>query len=781
MSAGPALRAASGKGKGRRVQAAVIFLVLLASTTAATVGLALLAVDSNGPFQRSFAAQHGADAVTGINAARASGAQLAATTRLPGVTQAAGPFPVTSLALDSDGSPLGTVTAAGRRSPGGNVDDITLTAGRWVQRPGEIVIATDLGQGPDTNITLPIGSKVTDVTAPGNRTLTVVGLARSITDTAGAWVVPAEIPALRAARAPAQEQMLYQFASAASTAQVRAGVAMVTAALPAGAVAGSLPWQTVESQAASGASSIVAPFVMAFAIMGLAMSVLIVTNVVSGAVVAGYRRIGVLRSIGLTPAQAVTGYVARTEVPALAGCLIGVVLGNVLAAPVLAHSATLYGVGQQSVPLWVDVATVLGMCALTGLAALLPALRAGSMSPVVAIAVGKAPRSGRGYLAYRLFGRLRLPRPVTIGLAAPFARPARTAVTLAAILFGTAAVIFAVSLDVSLASAANGTEHAQGPGQVQVWTSGNSPAFTPSQEQQVTAAIRAQPGTGNYVAEASTMIGVAGLTSQVNGEAFQTDAAWLGYDLVQGHWYSDPGQVDVNTRFLTQTGLAVGDTTSVSVSGTVRTVRVVGEVFDPSNQPTLIASWQTLGGATAGLTVDQYDISLRPGVSPDAYDGALQQALGANFSSNAVRGGQFFAVATSLIAMLTLMIAVVAGLGVLNTVLLSAREREHDIGVFKALGMTPRKTIVMVGCWVVCPAVVAAIVAVPAAAALHSATVQAMANAAGTALPATVQHLLGPAQLAILALSALVIAVVGALLPGTSAARSPAATALRAE
>jgi putative ABC transport system permease protein len=195
----------------------------------------------------------------------------------------------------------------------------------------------------------------------------------------------------------------------------------------------------------------------------------------------------------------------------------------------------------------------------------------------------------------------------------------------------------------------------------------------------------------------------------------------------------------------------------------------------------LIASWQTLGGSAAGLTVSQYDIALRPGVSPDAYDGSLQQALGAVPLPKLAPGGQFFAVATSLIGMLTLMIAVVAGLGVLNTVLLGTRERASDLGVFKALGMTPRQTIGMVVCWVAGPALAAAIIAVPAAAALHSATVRAMANAAGTALPADVEHMLGPAELAVLALSGLVIATAGALLPASWAARSRTATALRAE
>ena len=50
---------------------------------------------------------------------------------------------------------------------------------------------------------------------------------------------------------------------------------------------------------------------VAFALIGLAMAVLIVGNVVSGAVVAGYQRIGVLKSVGLTPAQVVLAYLSR--------------------------------------------------------------------------------------------------------------------------------------------------------------------------------------------------------------------------------------------------------------------------------------------------------------------------------------------------------------------------------------------------------------------------------------------------------------------------------------
>jgi putative ABC transport system permease protein len=52
--------------------------------------------------------------------------------------------------------------------------------------------------------------------------------------------------------------------------------------------------------------------------------VLIVANVVSGAVVAGTRRIGVLKSIGFSPGQVVASYVIQVAVSALAGCVLGV-------------------------------------------------------------------------------------------------------------------------------------------------------------------------------------------------------------------------------------------------------------------------------------------------------------------------------------------------------------------------------------------------------------------------------------------------------------------------
>ena len=152
-------------------------------------------------------------------------------------------------------------------------------------------------------------------------------------------------------------------------------------------------------------------------------------------------------------------------VPALSGCVAGVVGGNLLAIPLLGQNAQVYQVGVLGVPLWADAAVPLAVLLLTAAGAVLPALRAGRLSAVAAIATGRAPRPAHGYLAQRALARLiMLPRAVTLGLAAPSARPGRTLVTGLAVLFGVVAVTFGLGLGASLDRAiTDGSRHAALP------------------------------------------------------------------------------------------------------------------------------------------------------------------------------------------------------------------------------------------------------------------------------------------------------------------------------
>jgi putative ABC transport system permease protein len=827
MRPGPVLRAMRGGLTRRRVQAAVIGVVLLASTSASVLGLAL-AVDSNAPFDHAFTAQRGADVTATVDSATATPGELAATRRLPQVTAAAGPFPEATASLQlggqsgcspTPGSPcygaqtLPAMTLVGRASPGGPVDDVILQSGHWAERPGQVVLSS-AEVYPNGNLPAGtgLGTQLIATGAAGTPTLTVVGIATSVTGSADGWVAPAEIARLRPARAPASVQMLYRFRNAGSAAAVRADVAAVAAALPRGAAPAVQSYLTARAQEASGIAP-VAPFLVAFGVTGLVMSALIVINVVGGAVVAGYRRIGILKSIGFTPGQIVTAYAAQALVPAAAGCAAGLVAGNLVAAPLLGNAANVYGVGSLGVPGWVDAAVAAAMCCLVGFAAMVPALRAGRLSATAAIAAGRAPRSGRGYAAHRLLGWLRLPRPMTIGFAAPFARPSRAAFTLVVVLLGATAVIGVIGLGGSLSRVVYGLSLAKteqvrvgyiggsGPGQAGPGGPGGGqgagitpirgvaggPAGLPqpmdaATRRAVAAALRAQPGTLHYVAEADEQATVYGVSGPIPVTAYLGNASWTGYGMISGRWYSGPGQVDVPAYFLAVTGKAIGDTVTMTFAGRRIPVRIAGEIFDNQNNGlAMVTGWQTLASADPGLEAGVYDVGVRPGTSPADYAQQVQAALGQGYEAGENSNNKGLPLVLGLIGSLALLLAVAAGLGVLSTVVLQTRERAYQMGVYRAVGMTPRQTIAIVVCSVAGIGLVAGVAAIPAGIALVRSLVPVMGAAAGTGMPPSYLDVYSGGELAGLALAGVVIAVAGALLPATWAARSSTASVLRAE
>jgi len=377
-------------------------------------------------------------------------------------------------------------------------------------------------------------------------------------------------------------------------------------------------------------------------------------------------------------------------------------------------------------------------------------------------------------------------------------------------------VIFAFGLNSGLGRAEQAQTHSasapvqvmvqmpgQGPGQgngpVKASPGENGPPVpTAAQFAQLTSALNTQPGTAHYVPEYNGPVQVSGISQAVNAQVYNGDASWIGAGVIAGHWYDAPGEVDVNTEFLTQSGLSVGDTVSVTIGAITRgpltanappphithaTVKIAGEVFIPSSEARMIAGPGTLPGIATAANLDSYYVGLKPGTSVAGYVEGLNSRLGTNsiWYAAGPHGGNFYSIAGTLIGLLALMVAVAAGLGVLNTVLMTTRDKVHDMGIFKALGMRPGQTLTMVVCQVIPPAVIAGAIAAPAAVLLTTATIKAMAGTAHTGVPGSFTDVFPASRLALLALAALLIAIVGALLPATWAARSRPATALRAE
>ncbi|MFJ6569470.1 ABC transporter permease [Streptomyces sp. NPDC091292] len=773
----------SGVGR-RRVQTLVIGLATLMAVAASVLGGSLLVV-SGAPFDDAFAQQHGAHLSVEFDAGRVSAGQLSKTEDAEGVSGAAGPFRTATVTPRMDGAGPGwPMTVVGRGDPGRGVDEVTLLDGQWAERPGEIVLSADSSLRPA------MGMKLAFPDGPGSPTLTVVGVARSVTRTADAWVVPSQMPALTEPGSGGY-QMLYRFTDAGTDARITSGVKAVTASLPRGAAVGEQSWLPVK-KAAERDTALYVPFLIAFGALGLVMSVLVVGNVVASAVGMGTRRIGILKAVGFTPAQVVRAYVGQALIPAAVGTALGVLAGHLLAVPVLAETEEVYGTSSLAVAPWVDVTVIAGVLGLVAATAWASALRAGRLRTVDALAVGRNASTGRGRRAARLAGLLPLPRPVALGLALPFARPARALAMGTAVLFGTVAVTFTVGMVASLGEVMKAKAHDA----ADVTVAAPMPEFgahgpasekeTPVDSAAVAAAVEAASGTGKYYSASTVRATVSGVTGIVDVIAFTGDASWGGYAMVSGRWIDKPGEAVVPTQFLASTGTRIGDTVTVNGLAEPVGVRIVGEILDPRNDGMQVfTDIATLTAAHPDLTGTSHHIAVTSGTDVTGYVDALDKnlaPLGVSAQAGGLDAGSDMVVTlNALSAILTLMLVAVAALGVLNGVLLDTRERVREIGVHKALGMTPRQTIAMILTSVVVTGLVAGTLGVPLGVTVHGWVMPAMGDSAGLRLPDSVIAVYHTAQLLPLALGGLLIAALGALLPAGWAARTRTATALRTE
>ncbi|MEU4238408.1 FtsX-like permease family protein [Actinoplanes sp. NPDC026619] len=756
-------RAARAAVRRRRLQTAVIGIVVGLSSVLIVVGLALMAA-SSGPFDQAYTKQQGAHLIATFDRDKATGAALADTTHRPGVSAAAGPFDqaVVDVTMAPELPPL-QMTVVGRDRPDTAVDKLYVWQGRWVTGPGEIVI--------DAEPTADLHTKVGDtVTIGDGRTVTVAGFAHSVSDSAQAWVAPEEMAALH----PATEQMLYRFTAATTDAQISAGQAAVTAGMPAGALLGAQSYLTLRANADITAGVFV-PFLMVFGCFGLVVAVLVVANVISGAVVAGLRHIGVLKALGFTPNQVMAVYLTMVLLPTVAAAVLGTILGNILAITVLSSAFfESYGAGAFAVPPWVTITALAGVPVLVGLTALLSSVRARRLSAVEAISAGSAPRHGRGLHAQRRLSGTRLPRAVSLGIGLPLARPARSALTAAAVLLGVAGVTVAIGLSSSVTAYVDADSRADAV-QVEARPAKDGPTLSDQADESM---LRALPGAERVVASTELTMRQIG-AAEPTRVRFYRDAD-AGFEMLAGRWPAAAGEVAVSTRFRTQNSLALGDTFTLDGDGGRLAVRIVGEVLMGDAEPVL-SNWATLARTAPGRRADRYEVKLAPGTDDATYAAAVNAADPGLRAKPTRAPGSITVAVHSTITLLALLLGAVAALGVLNTVVLNARERRRDLGTLKSIGMTPRQVVLMMVTSMAAVGLAGGLAGVPVGVVFQRYAMHAIAHAARIVIPDHMLDVYSAPMVLLLILAGAAIAAVGAFLPSRAAARLTIADALRTE
>ncbi|WP_031074146.1 ABC transporter permease [Streptomyces sp. NRRL WC-3742] len=767
---GAVWRASRAAVKRRRLQTFVIGLVVLCSTTTVVLALAVISA-ARAPFDAAFDDQRGAHVVAAFDPAKAPADKLAATAHRPGVAAAEGPFEqvVVRMPVDWFGRPPGPLTLVGRNAPAsGAVDRPELLTGRWATAPGEVVIQQPFSGYPDDKLGKPL---------PGMPGLTVVGFASSMSASAGGWVTPEQAEALH----PTGLQMLYRFTDADGERQLTAALATATEGLPEGALVSGQSYLTLKQAFSAGADAYL-PVMTVFGVLGLVVAVLIVGNVVSGAVVSGYRHIGVLKSIGFTPRQVVTVYLTMVSVPAVAGTILGTLAGWALAGPIvkMAFTGIMTGTAVVEPAGWLPVATLLGVPLLVALAAFVPASRAHRLSATEAISAGSAPRAGRGLKVQRWLSGTRLPRAVSLGLGQPFARPARSALTMSAIVLGVVTVTVTTGLSSTLIRAVGPVDDGGTHTYVHVQTGhfAHGQGVSKLTPEQTETALRTTPGAEKLTTRGLTEASVVGFNQPVFLDFYGGDEAGAKLHVVEGRDATGPGEFQAGPAFLDQHGLKLGDRITVDLEGRQQSLTLVGEELQ-GNARAIATNDATRALFTEDRHVVEYWVRLAEGTDPAAYTKAVTEAdptLVAEVST-VTMAAPITAILT-FSTVFTILLSVVASLGVFNTVLLNIRERRRDLGMLKSIGMTPRQVVAMTVTSVAWLGVLSGVVGIPLGILAHRLVAE---NVRIMNFPESMIDVWGAPQLAGLACAGVVIAVLGALVPARSAARLPIAEVLHNE
>ena len=765
----------------RKLQGLIVATVALLATAVMSLGVSLLTASSS-PYRTAFVNQNGGHVVVNFDSRFATADQVVATAQSQLVTAHGGPWPFALLPFQA-GTAKVQMNVVARDDPGG-VDSLRLVKGRWLQRPGEIVLTQSLAEAQG----LKVGDMVLEVGGAEGVPLRVVGLAFDVDSgpypnflSQPAWVVPGQLDAMAPPGTLGRGYvMVYRLTNAATDADINKAVASITSGLPSGALGGSLSYLFIE-QIFNLTNSVILTFLIAFGVIALAASGVVVANVVAGAVLAGYREIGITRALGFSPAQSVVAIMLTILAPTLAGVALGTPLGLLLSQPLLQQSFHALGLPPPG-PSPLAVLPALLVLLVMSVGSLLPAVRAGGLSPVRAITVGGAPTNGRGSRLVHVLKHVRLPRWLSLGAGDAYARPLRGVLTTIAVLVGAATLTFAFGLAVTLERYVNDRGLSVGRGDVIVQRLGNYP------DGALLQTLNEQPETQAVISFRYDQLSVSVLSSPVQVQSWRGPSDELRLRVLQGRWFSGPGEVVAGPAFLKQAHLRVGDSFDASLAGRTSRLRVVGSYYTTNVLGvTFSMDLATLQNLDPTLQPQYYQIILKPGSSVGSY---MHRVASSNPSQLEVQDlgqiieQQFAPIKNSLqsvLVVVVIVLALIAAVGVFNTVLLNTRERVRDTAVMRTLGMSPGRTVAMVVASAGLIGIVGGVIGVPAGLLVYQEVVGLIGNLLGNVLTVNIVNVYNPAVLPALAAAGVLVAAVAALLPARWAASISVVDVMRSE
>ena len=444
-------------------------------------------------------------------------------------------------------------------------------------------------------------------------------------------------------------------------------------------------WRQVQNSMASN-DRLLGLLLALFGIIALVAAPCAIANVTAGRVLMQRQDIAMLKALGFTPGQVVRMLLAEQTLLGAAGAVLGLAAARIITSPEFVRPPDGTPVGLA--PLSGSWVALIGGCTVltVAIATVIPAWRAGQTSPVAAL----QPSPPRGHLSRlaRLGLLVHLPAPLVLG--------ARDSLTrrLPAVLTVVGLAIPMVMITIALTCWSTVDSFTRDPGRI-----GLAAAVTVSQggmdEKQTLALI----GRDDQVLASYPSAEFDTLLPGVNGTfvARAMGYSWRPYpfEVVQGRMFHAANEAVAGQGLLDLMHIGVGAWISPTIDGVPVILHIVGRTIEPyNNGDVLDFGLDALTDAGSAPPQLAYSLVLKPGVAPATARANLLKAsndrLDVRLVANPTSG---LGVVRVVVVVAVVLLAVIGLASLLTATAVGLRDHLHEVGVLKAMGLTPRQVM----------------------------------------------------------------------------------------
>jgi putative ABC transport system permease protein len=668
---------------------ALLTIGVVAGVAAALLLATMLLQGALNPWQQLFSRTHGADVLVYFQ----NGTNTRELSSLPGVQQVGQPYQAASATMEQ-GPVKSPVELRALKPVPPTMSAPLVVAGTWlrVSEPDGAVLEASFAQA----VHVGIGDQIAVVGIDGIMVrMRVIGIA----DTADQGFYPQWTPGL----IWVQSGLLTKVEPHSSETQEAVGLRLDdNSAVATGQVVQTIfnlyngpaensaverysTWQQVQDSMASN-DRLVGLLLALFGIIALVAAPCAIANVTAGRVLVQRQDIAMLKALGFTPGQVVRMLLAEQTALGAAGAVLGLVAARVMTSSEFVRPPDGTPVGLAPLSGSWAALIVVGTVLTVAVATVIPAWWAGQVSPVAAVQA--SPPRGHLSLIARLGLLVHLPAPLVLGARDCLTRRLPAALTV----LGLAIPMVMITIALTCWSTIDG--FTRDPGKI-----GLAAAVTVSQGGLDNPRTVGLIGHDDQVLAAYPSAEFDTLLPGDNGtfiaRAMGTSSRPYPFQVIQGRMFRAANEAVAGQGFLKLMHIGVGAWISPTIDGVPMILHIVGRTIEPDNNGDVVDfgldALSAAGGAPPQLF---YSLVLKPGVSAAAAKAQLLKASGNRLDVQLVANpADGLGVVQAVIAVAVALLAVIGLANLLTATAIGLRDHLHEVGVLKAMGLTPRQVM----------------------------------------------------------------------------------------